>query len=61
LEIIPGMVPEARNFPSGCRFAPRCRLADERCRRQQPELAEWQPGHRAACWKAGQDGTSTDV
>ncbi len=52
LEIIPGMVPDARHFPKGCRFAPRCPLADEQCRAQEPPLAEIETGHRASCWKA---------
>lgn len=38
----------------GCAFHPRCALAEEKCRRQRPELAgrSGLPGHRAACWKA---------
>ena len=32
LDIIPGVVPDARAFPPGCRFAPRCPLADAHCR-----------------------------
>jgi len=33
----------------GCRFAPRCRLATDRCRTEQPEMRELTPGHCAAC------------
>ena len=53
LDIIPGMVPDARAFPSGCRFAPRCPLADARCRAETPRLEEVEAGHWASCWKAG--------
>lgn len=53
LEIIAGMVPDARAFPSGCRFAPRCKLAEERCRMAQVELEELSPGHWVRCLKAG--------
>jgi oligopeptide/dipeptide ABC transporter ATP-binding protein len=53
LEIIPGMVPDAREFPPGCRFAPRCPLAEERCRRQEPALEEQGKDHQVACWKTG--------
>jgi peptide/nickel transport system ATP-binding protein/oligopeptide transport system ATP-binding protein len=53
LEIIPGTVPDARQFPSGCRFAPRCPLAEARCREQEQALEELAPGHWARCWKAG--------
>ena len=54
LAIIPGMVPDARHFPEGCRFAPRCPLAEERCRQQVPVLETLEPGHQVRCWKAGQ-------
>ena len=52
LDIIPGAVPDARVFPPGCRFAPRCPLADARCRVEAPALAEVESGHWASCWKA---------
>ena len=54
LDIIPGMVPDARAFPPGCRFAPRCPLADARCRAETPRLEEVEAGHWASCWKAGE-------
>jgi peptide/nickel transport system ATP-binding protein len=54
LHAIEGNVPSAVNLPEGCRFAGRCPLADDRCRRDQPELLEYESGHEAACWKAGQ-------
>jgi len=53
LHVIEGSVPSAVNLPQGCRFAGRCPLADDHCRREQPELCELEPGHEAACWKAG--------
>lgn len=33
----------------GCRFAPRCPLATDLCRAQEPELVEYRQGHLAAC------------
>jgi peptide/nickel transport system ATP-binding protein len=33
----------------GCRFAPRCPLATDLCRAQEPELVEYRQGHSAAC------------
>ena len=36
--ILHGDVPSPSNPPSGCRFHPRCPLATEMCRRQQPPL-----------------------
>ncbi len=52
LDIIPGVVPDARVFPQGCRFAPRCPLADDHCRAEAPPLEEIEAGHWASCWKA---------
>ncbi len=52
LEIIPGMVPDATSFPQGCRFSPRCPLADDKCRVEEPSLESVTPGHLASCWKA---------
>ncbi|MEI7694298.1 MAG: ABC transporter ATP-binding protein [Chlorobium sp.] len=53
LHVIEGNVPSAVNLPDGCRFAGRCPLADARCRKELPPLAEYEPGHEAACWKVG--------
>ncbi|TCD47358.1 ABC transporter ATP-binding protein [Chlorobium sp. N1] len=53
LHVIEGSVPSAVDVPPGCRFAPRCPMADERCRRELPELVSYAPGHETACWKAG--------
>jgi oligopeptide/dipeptide ABC transporter ATP-binding protein len=53
LEIIAGMVPDARDFPTGCRFAPRCKLAEERCSAATIELEQQSSGHWARCLKAG--------
>jgi peptide/nickel transport system ATP-binding protein/oligopeptide transport system ATP-binding protein len=52
LEIIPGMVPDATSFPTGCRFSPRCPLADEKCHAEEPPLEPVAAGHLARCWKA---------
>ncbi|MBI1775565.1 MAG: ABC transporter ATP-binding protein [Proteobacteria bacterium] len=52
LATISGTVPNPRAMPAGCKFNPRCPLADDRCRAEEPPLVEIKPGHRAACWKA---------
>jgi peptide/nickel transport system ATP-binding protein len=49
---IPGMVPSLANLPAGCAFAPRCPLADERCRTIYPPYEEKRPSHWTACWHA---------
>jgi len=50
---IPGMVPSLSDLPDGCRFAQRCPLAISQCQ-DEPPLAEYTPGHLAACWRAGE-------
>ena len=52
LATIEGTVPSPNNQPAGCRFAPRCPFADQRCRRDPPPLRDIAPGHQVACWKA---------
>jgi oligopeptide/dipeptide ABC transporter ATP-binding protein len=52
---------EGNNWERGCAFAPRCPLADSGCRSIPPPLREVQPGHLAACFKAEQAATLTDV
>ena len=53
LTTIPGNVPRIGNFPSGCRFAPRCPMAREECGRALPELIEVEPQRWVRCpfWK----------
>lgn len=51
LKTIPGSPPDLANRPPGCPFAPRCFLAEERCRVEAPPYVDVQPGHRAACWR----------
>ena len=50
LPAIDGLVPAATAWPAGCRFAPRCPFADERCRREAPPLVEDRRA-RSRCWK----------
>jgi oligopeptide/dipeptide ABC transporter ATP-binding protein len=44
-----GEPPDPANPPSGCKFHPRCPMAQEICRREKPALKEWLPGQLAAC------------
>jgi len=45
-----GEVPSPINPPPGCRFHPRCPMADEKCAREEPPFEEVEPGHFVACW-----------
>ena len=38
LETIPGAVPHPLDLPKGCKFAPRCKYATERCKEEEPEM-----------------------
>ncbi|MER5324541.1 ABC transporter ATP-binding protein [Streptosporangium roseum] len=50
LRPIKGTPPSLINMPVGCPFSPRCPLADDTCRTDEPELAETDSGgHFAAC------------
>jgi peptide/nickel transport system ATP-binding protein len=55
LAFIPGSPPDLLSPPPGCRFAPRCSFAKERCRVAQPPAVELGAGHFVACWKAMED------
>ncbi|MEG1775117.1 MAG: ABC transporter ATP-binding protein [Clostridia bacterium] len=46
---IQGRPPSLTNPPPGCRFAPRCPQATDRCRENVPEFREVRPGRFAAC------------
>ncbi|HIQ71239.1 MAG TPA: ABC transporter ATP-binding protein [Candidatus Onthenecus intestinigallinarum] len=46
---IPGRPPALTNPPPGCRFAPRCPKATDKCRSVVPEFREVKPGRFAAC------------
>jgi len=49
---IAGTVPPPDQWPSGCRFHPRCPLAITRCRTERPPLEPIAEGHDVACWVA---------
>lgn len=55
LETIPGAVPLAHQMPTGCRFAPRCSHAMEKCRVQAPELLSIGQ-HKCRCWLFAEGG-----
>jgi oligopeptide/dipeptide ABC transporter ATP-binding protein len=47
---IPGIPPDLVHPPKACRFAPRCRYAQEHCRQEEPQLAGEAVGHKFACF-----------
>ena len=52
--MLQGEVPNPAAPPSGCYFHPRCRFAEDRCRREPPQLREVSPNHFARCHFAEQ-------
>jgi peptide/nickel transport system ATP-binding protein len=50
LASIPGSPPDLIDLPSGCKFHPRCPLASDRCRSEEPDLITVGTDHEAACW-----------
>ncbi len=49
--MLSGEPPSLINPPTGCRLAPRCPYAKDRCHQAEPPLEEIEPGHWAACWR----------
>ncbi len=49
LDTIAGQVPPLFAMPAGCRFAPRCPFAWERCLRESPAWTDIGTGHRVRC------------
>ena len=49
---IPGRIPDYSNPPKGCRFAPRCPYATERCMNEKPGRYEVSENHWVACFRA---------
>ena len=55
----PGSVPSMLEPIVGCAFAPRCPLAIDRCRAEQPPLnAYGDSQHLAACWRSDDVGSA---
>ncbi len=54
LHAIPGQVPAATGWPTGCRFHPRCPYAWDRCAAEEPPLLDAGTGepasHGVRCW-----------
>ena len=60
LDAIAGRPPDLIHPPKGCRFAPRCQYARDKCRESDPPLRTvGSPDHLFACWFPLVDGVST--
>lgn len=55
--ILSGDVPSPINPPKGCRFNPRCPMANDLCRHEVPEWKELAPGRWVACHEVNSPDT----
>ena len=56
LESIPGNVPNPKYMPQGCKFAPRCSCAFDKCREEEPGFYDVGEGHMSRCWLCDKKG-----
>ncbi|MDI6761648.1 MAG: ABC transporter ATP-binding protein [Thermodesulfobacteriota bacterium] len=50
LVVIPGMVPDLSQPPTGCKFHPRCPYRFDPCDQKKPPLFPLSPGHLVSCY-----------
>ena len=57
MRAIEGQSPAPINVPSGCSYAPRCPLATDECRSEDPPFYDTGAGHLASChhWQQARD------
>ncbi len=55
LKAIPGFPPDLVNPPKGCYFHPRCPIAKEKCKAEQPKLIEVEKDHFVRCFYPGEE------
>ena len=48
---IKGIVPHITDMPDGCRFAPRCPYATEKCQAKCPDIVDAGDGHMVRCYR----------
>ena len=58
---IKGMVPDLLHLPQGCRFAPRCEHACERCHCEMPPPYDIGGGHLVRCFLYEEQGTPVET
>lgn len=50
LDAIPGAVPHPLDLPKGCKFAPRCKYATDKCREEEPQLVQVGENQQIRCF-----------
>jgi len=51
LHSIEGQPPSLMDLPPGCRFFPRCPVAEDICRQKEPPEVEISKAHLVSCWR----------
>lgn len=60
LETISGTTPHPSNLPKGCKFAPRCKYATEKCVAEEPNLFECESGRFVRCFYPNQESRKNE-
>ena len=50
LDVIPGAVPHPLDLPKGCKFAPRCKYATDKCHEEEPSLLSVSDNQQIRCF-----------
>jgi peptide/nickel transport system ATP-binding protein len=50
LDVIPGAVPHPLDLPVGCKFAPRCKYATEKCKTEEPDMVHVSEKQQVRCF-----------
>lgn len=58
---IPGLAPNALDWPPGCRFHPRCPVAIEKCSHEHPAFISIEAGRQVACHLVSLEDETTFV
>lgn len=56
LYTIKGSVPAPNEYPTGCRFCPRCECALDCCEVQEPPVTKLEDGRQVRCWRYAREG-----
>ena len=61
LEAIPGAVPHPLDLPKGCKFAPRCKYATEKCHEAEPPMTHLTEEHHIRCYYPNKEERKQNV
>jgi len=61
LYTIKGTVPSPKDFPEGCRFAPRCERAGKGCAQEVPPFVQVGKTHKVSCFKVMEELSDINV